>query len=223
MKEERNSIISPRAAILAVVATFVLAQFSVIVLFLLFGFEVTLAFSELLLIIVPLGYMLYKKVNIRSYIGLDAKPLKILLGLALGGLVFLLNILISVLLYTLFGPSAAIEESNAKIIETSTSPSGLIAVITALSLAGICEEFTFRGFLQNAINSRYSFAVALFVSSLAFGLFHFDPQGIYTLSAFLIGLVLGLIYHRWQSYVVSAVVHSTVNLIAFALIFLIQV
>lgn len=221
MEEERSSIISPGAAILAIVATFVLAQFGVFALFLLFGFETTLAFSELLLIIVPLGYMLYKKVNIRSYIGLEAKPLKILLGLALGGLVFLLNVLISVLLYTLFGPSAAIEETNSKIMETSASPSGLVAVITALSLTGICEEFTFRGFLQNAINSKYSFAIALLVSSLAFGLFHFDPQGIYTLSAFLIGLVLGLIYHHWRSYVVSAVVHSTVNLIAFALMFFI--
>lgn len=221
MEEERSSIISPGAAILAIVATFVLAQFGVFALFLLFGFETTLAFSELLLIIVPLGYMLYKKVNIRSYIGLEAKPLKILLGLALGGLVFLLNVLISVLLYTLFGPSAAIEKTNSKIMETSASPSGLVAVITALSLTGICEEFTFRGFLQNAINSKYSFAIALLVSSLAFGLFHFDPQGIYTLSAFLIGLVLGLIYHHWRSYVVSAVVHSTVNLIAFALMFFI--
>jgi membrane protease YdiL (CAAX protease family) len=220
MDEKSSSVISPGAAILAVVVTFLVALFGGTAIVLLFGYEIAVAFSELLLIIVPLGYMLYKKVNIASYIGLDAKPLRIPLGVALGGLVFLLDMLVSILLYVVFGPSAAIEEANTEIKQLSISPTGLIAAITALSLAGICEEFTFRGFLLNAVNSKYSFIVALVVSSLAFGLFHFDLQGIYTLSAFLIGLVLGLIYHRWHSYVVSAVTHSTVNLIALALLLL---
>jgi len=220
MKEERSATISPSVAILIIVATFVVSLLGGSALLILFGFEITLASSELFLIVIPLSYMLYKGVNIRKYIGLDAKPLKILLGVGLGIIVFSLDILISALLYHLFGPSQAIEETNATIEKISASPSGLIAVITALSLAGICEEFTFRGFLQNAINSKYSFVVALFVSSLAFGLFHVDLQGIYTLSAFLMGLILGLIYHRWRSYVVSAVAHSTVNLIALLIMLL---
>jgi membrane protease YdiL (CAAX protease family) len=105
-------------------------------------------------------------------------------------------------------------------VELSASPSGLVAVIASLSLAGICEEFTFRGFLQTAINSKYSFAIALFVSSLSFGLFHVDVQGLYTISAFLMGLVLGLIYHRFHSYTVSAITHSTLNLIVLATLLL---
>ncbi|NWG11636.1 CPBP family intramembrane metalloprotease [Candidatus Bathyarchaeota archaeon] len=221
MEEKASTVISPSVAILAIVVTFLVALFGGATLAMLFGYEVALAVSELLLIIVPLGYMLYKKINIGHYIGLDVKPLKILLGLGLGGFVFLFDVLISNLLYIVFGPSAAIEEANTQIMELSASPSGLIAVIIALCLAGICEELTFRGFLQNAINSKYSFAVALLVSSLAFGFFHFDLQGIYTLSAFIVGLVLGLIYHHWRSYVVSAVTHSTVNLIALAIMLLI--
>ena len=217
MKEQDVSLISPSAAVLAIVVTFVFALLTSYVLVILFGFEITLALSELLLIVVPLGYMLYKKVNIGSYIGFDTKLSKILLGISLGALVFFFDVAISILLTLIFGPSKTIEETNTQIMEISASPSGLVAVIAALSLAGICEEFTFRGFLQNAINSKYSFGISLLVSSLAFGFFHYDPEGIYTLSAFLIGLILGLIYHRWRSYVVSATAHSTVNLIALAL------
>jgi membrane protease YdiL (CAAX protease family) len=218
--EDRTRIISPGSAILIVAVTFLLTLFVGGALLILFGYEVTLILSELLLIVVPLGYMLYKGVNIGGYVRFDAKPLKILLGILLGAFVFLIDVLISVTMVSLFGPSEAIEESNTLILNLSASPTGLIAVIAALSLAGICEEFTFRGFLQTAIGSKYPFAVALLVSSLAFGLFHFDPSGIYTLSAFLIGVVLGYIYYRSSSYVTSAVAHSTVNLIAFALLLL---
>jgi membrane protease YdiL (CAAX protease family) len=80
-------------------------------------------------------------------------------------------------------------------------------------LAGVCEEFAFRAFLQNTINRRYSFIPAIIGSSVAFGIFHFDPQLVYILSAIVLGLALGYIYHRWNSYLVAAIAHSTVNLI----------
>jgi membrane protease YdiL (CAAX protease family) len=96
----------------------------------------------------------------------------------------------------------------------------LIAVVSALALAGVCEEFAFRGFLQSAINRRYSFIPAVISSSVAFGLFHFDPQLVYILSAIAAGLTLGYIYHRWNSYVVSAIAHATVNLIVLATLLL---
>jgi membrane protease YdiL (CAAX protease family) len=117
----------------------------------------------------------------------------------------------------IFGQSEAVEESNKLIIDMSSSLEGLVLVIATLTLAGICEEFTFRGFLQNAINNKYSSGVALLASSLAFGLLHFDPQAVYTISAFLLGLVLGYVYHRWHSYTVSATAHATLNLIILAL------
>jgi membrane protease YdiL (CAAX protease family) len=58
------------------------------------------------------------------------------------------------------------------------------------------------------------------ISSVAFGLFHFDPQFVYIISTIIAGLVLGYIYHRWNSYVVSAIAHSTLNLIVLAFLLL---
>lgn len=212
MKEE-GIVISPLAAIMAVLATFIVFLFLGAVFFILLGDVFVMVFGELLLIVVPLGYMLYKGIDIKKYIGLEVKPRTVLLGVVLGILLFFFDLVISTTLVSIFGMSEAIEEANNLILNMSSSPQGLFSLIVALSLAGICEEFTFRGFLQTAINSRYSFGVALLISSLAFGLIHFDPQAVYTTSAFLLGLFLGYIYHHWRSYLIPAVAHATLNLV----------
>jgi membrane protease YdiL (CAAX protease family) len=200
-------------AVLIIVVTFFLVLFLGFIFLLFLGSGPALVLSELIILIVPLGYMLFKHINIKRYIGLDAKPKLIILGFAAGALLLFVDIIVSAVLTSIFGVSQAIEESNAIITELSSSTGGLIAVITALALAGVCEEFAFRGFLQSTLTRRYSFLPAVIVSAATFGFFHFDPQLVYIISAMTAGLVLGYVYHRWNSYVVSAIAHSTVNLI----------
>jgi len=219
--EKVSSDISPLAAILIFAATFVFVLLLAGMVYNLFGLSVTLLVQEPLLAALPLGYMLYKRVDFKNYIGLEVKPKTILLGIALGALVLLFDLVVSTTLTSVFGVSETVEEVNTLYANMSSSPQGLLILIVAFSLAGVCEEFTFRGFLQTAVNRRYSFVPAVLVSSFAFSLIHFDPQLIYTFSAFLIGLLLGCIYYRWHSYVVSAIAHASVNLIALALMLLI--
>jgi membrane protease YdiL (CAAX protease family) len=105
---------------------------------------------------------------------------------------------------------------------------GLVAVATSLVLAGICEEFAFRGFLQNSIFKRlenspkyhkYAFTIAVVISAIVFGVLHFDPQFVYIISALISGVALGYIYHRWN-YVTSATAHTSMNLIVLAFLLL---
>jgi membrane protease YdiL (CAAX protease family) len=187
-----------------------------------FDYGLVMAFGELVLIIIPLCYMFYRRVNIGNYVGLKLRPKYILLGITFGALLFLFNIVVSNALISLVGESEAVRESNNLILNMAGSWEGLVLVTIGLSLAGVCEEFTFRGFLQTAVNSKYSFGISLLVSSLAFGFFHVDLQLVYTLAAFFMGLVLGYIYHRWHSYIVSATAHATMNLIVLALALLIH-
>lgn len=215
--KESTDAISPFVAVLIVIATFVLLVFMGALFLVLLGLGPALIATELLILVIPLGYMLLKGIDIRRYVGLDVNTQNILLGILLGSLVFLADIVISSVLFAIFGASKAVEESNQQIMDLSSSSWGLLSAAIALSLAGICEEFTFRGFLMNTITRRYSFVPALLVSSLAFGLFHFDLQLVYIISAFTVGLILGYIYHRWHSYLVCAVTHSTVNLIVLAI------
>lgn len=199
--------------VLVIVVTFFLVMFLGAILFFVVGSGPALVLSEMIILIVPLGYLLFKHVDIKRYVGLDVTPKLVLLGFVSAAVLLAVDIAVSIVLTTIFGDSQAVQESNNTIIELSSSPEGLVAVVAALGLAGVCEEFAFRGFLQSTLTRRYSFVPALVVSAFTFGLFHFDPQLVYILSAASAGLVLGYVYHRWNSYVVSAIAHSTVNLL----------
>lgn len=213
MEQEKVGAVPTVDAVLVILVTFVLVLFLGSLFYLVLGSGLALVLSELLILIIPLGYMLIKHVNIKRYVGLDVTPKLVMLGFASGALLLFVDIIVSVALTSIFGVSQAVEESNAIITDLSTSTEGLIAVVAALALAGVCEEFAFRGFLQSTLTRRYSFIPAVFASAFVFGLFHFDIQLVYILSALTAGLVLGYVYYRWNSYVVAAIAHSTVNLV----------
>jgi membrane protease YdiL (CAAX protease family) len=216
---EKVQTISPSEAILLVIASFFLMLFTAA-----FtewaSYGITILLGELLLIVLPLGYMLLKKIDVKSYIGLQLNVRKILLGVVIGVLLIFFELIVNNALVSVLGESEAVQQSNQTILDMSRSTEGLILMTASLVLAGICEEFTFRGFLQTAISNKYPGWVAVVTSSLVFGLFHLDPQGVYTLSAFSLGLVLGYVYHHWRSYTVSATAHATLNLIVLALLVL---
>jgi membrane protease YdiL (CAAX protease family) len=220
VEQEKVRAVPVLDAFLVILVTFFLVLFLGAFLYIVVGDGPALVISELIILIVPLGYMLVKHVDIKRYVGLDINPKLVLLGLASGMLLLFVDVIVSAVLTSIFGVSQAIEESNTLITDLSSSTSGLIAVIAALGLAGVCEEFAFRGFLQSTLTRRYSFIPALITSAFIFGLFHFDPQLVYILSALTAGLVLGYVYHRWNSYVVSAIAHSTVNLVVLATLLL---
>jgi membrane protease YdiL (CAAX protease family) len=205
-------------AILVIVVTFALLLFLGSLFYLVLDDGLALVLSELIILIVPLGYLIVKRVNIKRYIGLDVNPNLVMWGFVSAAILFSVDIAVSAVLLIIFGESQAVIESNTMITELSESPSGLIAVATALGLAGICEEFAFRGFLQSTLTRRFSFIPAVIISAFVFGLFHFDPQLVYIISAMTAGLVLGYVYHRWNSYVVSAIAHSTVNLVVLSVL-----
>jgi membrane protease YdiL (CAAX protease family) len=211
-----QNIISPFAAILVVIASFILIMFGGAASAILLGWGPTFIIGELLNIVIPLSYMLLKHIDIKTYVGIKIKRGTIVKGVVFGGILLLLDLVVTNVLVAIFGPSQAVVESNQMIADLSRSFLGLVYVTVGLFLTGVCEEFLFRAFLLNTINRRYSFLPALVISSLAFGLFHFDPQFVAIIATFSLGLVLGYVYYRYKSYVTCAVAHSTLNLIILA-------
>jgi membrane protease YdiL (CAAX protease family) len=222
VEQEKVRAVPTLDAVLVIVVTFFLVLFLGFIFSYTLGDGAALVLSELLILIVPLGYMLLKHVDIKRYVGLDVSLKLVVLGFASGALLLFVDIIVSAVLTSIFGVSEAIEQSNTIITDLSSTTWGLIAVIAALALAGVCEEFAFRGFLQSTLTRRYSFIPAVIISAFVFGLFHFDPQLVYILSALTAGLVLGYVYHRWNSYVVSAIAHSTVNLVVLVTLLLVS-
>ena len=217
METPKSNSVPTLEAFLVIFVTFCLSVIIGAAILLTVGEAPAIVIGELLILIVPLVYLMLKRISIKTYVRIDLKPKYILLGIGFGGLLLLLNVVVSGLLTTVFGTSEAIEQSNTLLTNLSGSTFGIIAVVTSLSLAGVCEEFAFRGFLQNSLTRRYSFLPATIISAFVFGLFHFDPQLVYILAAFTSGLALGYIYHRWN-YVTAATAHSVMNIIV--LIFL---
>ena len=74
VEQEKVNTVSPLNAILVVAVTFGIFLFLGAIFLLKLGTGPTLILSELLILIVPLSYMLVKRVNIKSFVGLDFKP-----------------------------------------------------------------------------------------------------------------------------------------------------
>jgi membrane protease YdiL (CAAX protease family) len=218
IEQEKVVPVSTLEATLVMAVTFVLVMLLGSLLYITVDTGFALVLSELTILIVPFVYLLSKGVNIKRYIGLDINPKLVLWGLVSGAILLSVDIVVSAVLFIIFGESQAVIESNTMITNLIASPSGLVTVAIALGLAGVCEEFAFRGFLQSTLTRRFSFIPAVIVSAFVFGIFHFDPQFVYILSALSAGLVLGYIYHHWKSYIVAAIAHSTVNLLVLALL-----
>ncbi len=216
-----NKQISPMEAVLILVLTFVIMVFGLPFLYTInfpMKFPVLSAIGELMFLLIPLIFLLHKKVNIRKYI-MFGRLKHIGLGFGLGVGLWCLSFILSISLMYLLGPSKLVEETNLTLIPlVKESPTSMMLVVGFIP--GICEEFAFRSFLQNAFKSRYSFPVSLVGASIAFGLFHFDPQAIYTIASFAIGLYLGYFYNRFQSYIMTSTAHATNNMISLALLLL---
>jgi sodium transport system permease protein len=83
-------------------------------------------------------------------------------------------------------------------------------VFLGLAVApGICEELAFRGFILSGFLRSARPAVAIVLSSIAFGVAHMVPQQV--LNATLVGLVLGLLALRSGSLLPGILFHVTYN------------
>jgi sodium transport system permease protein len=86
----------------------------------------------------------------------------------------------------------------------------------ALAVApAICEEFFFRGFLQNAIRQRTSAALSILCAGVLFGLFHVIVKDALLferlLPSTLMGIVLGIVYERSGSVFPGMLLHLLHN------------
>jgi membrane protease YdiL (CAAX protease family) len=92
-------------------------------------------------------------------------------------------------------------------VKALSTPVGFVYI---LLIGPVCEEIMFRGAVMKSLE-RFGGNFAIVMSALFFGLFHvFTVQAIF---AFLVGLILGYIAHRY-SVLWSIVVHILLNTIA---------
>lgn len=106
----------------------------------------------------------------------------------------------------------ASEEDYQQILQ-SLSLAPVISFIQVCVLAPIIEEILMRGFLLGGLSLSYGKTIALLISALFFALLHFNM--VQTLSAFICGIVLGLLYLHTGSIFCCILAHIGYNLISY--------
>ena len=94
-----------------------------------------------------------------------------------------------------------------KIFDSLDSPFWLF--IVGVVLAPLVEEIFFRGFLFQGFRQRYGWVTGLLISSAIFAAAHLDPVSF--IPTFVLGLVLGYVYHRSNSVWPGITLHFLVN------------
>lgn len=103
------------------------------------------------------------------------------------------------------------DEFSRTFINLSEDEAGLL-ILTVL-FAPLLEEILFRGIIQKGmINNGVKPVTAIVLASLFFGLFHMNPWQL--VGAFLLGLVLGLVYYKTQSLLMPILLHAFNNFIS---------
>lgn len=84
-----------------------------------------------------------------------------------------------------------------------------LSFVSTVILAPVCEELIFRGAIYNTLNKAFPSAASVILSALLFGFAHLNP--IQSTYAFIVGLILCLVYIRFNSLWSSVLLHITFN------------
>ncbi|AZI40269.1 CPBP family intramembrane glutamic endopeptidase [Epilithonimonas vandammei] len=99
-------------------------------------------------------------------------------------------------------------EEFAKLLKSPVA-----TIIMTVILAPILEEILFRGIIMKGmINNGTKPLLAIALSAFIFGVVHFNPWQF--AGALLLGLVLGLVYYKTKSLLMSILLHAFNNLIS---------
>ena len=134
----------------------------------------------------------------------------ILLSFGLGILCFFINIAVSSLFNGILTFTGYRFGSSGGSSDYSTVNFFLDLLLVAV-LPGFCEEFLHRGIVLQGIK-HFGFKKAIVISSLLFGLLHFNIQQ--TMYAFVIGLILGFVSVVAKNIWPSIIIHFTNNAIS---------
>lgn len=102
--------------------------------------------------------------------------------------------------------------------ELTASLAGYVLLILAQFIAGpIAEEYVFRGVLLKAWSRRLGLGVSIVATSLVFAAMHYSRH--YFLSTFVFGVLMCVLYIKYDSLWVNSLTHGFMNFFAFLLEF----
>ncbi len=127
----------------------------------------------------------------------------------------LLTVLIALgVVLSRFAPHTTLTpEAFQKAAWSQDYPFLIVVGVLAVTVAPVCEEIFFRGFVHNALRSRMPVAVAALMQSFIFAVLH-TFGALHSIGVFFLGLILTAVYEWRRSLLASIFVHAGNNLIA---------
>ncbi len=147
------------------------------------------------LLLVPLSYVISLKAPLSS-LGIKSGGILTFLKDVLWGLVVGVSMIPFVLLLTFYDVIPPVPGSPL----VPSGPSGffwlILLLLTFWLVVAPTEEVLFRGFVQSSLDHHYGDLGGLLVSSIIFGLVHFNPLLSVGVIQAVLGVVLGLLYQK---------------------------
>ena len=175
--------------------------------------------SEFLFMLVPTVWLVkrWHSSDVRGYVRLgNASILEILLAVFTTLAVIPTGEFIGDRLMRLIRVPERLLQINAEVFTSRTSLEFAWLIIVVCLTPAICEETFFRGYIQRTFE-RTLHGKSVILVGVLFGLFHFQPLGLVTLS--ILGILFGYFYYRSKSLFPSMAAHFTNNLVAIAVLF----
>jgi len=111
-----------------------------------------------------------------------------------------------------------VEESYLQLLTANNVIEYFIVIFAVSITPAVCEEIFFRGFVQKSFEFKQKPITAIFLTSIFFGLYHFNPYGL--LPLIVLGMYLGFSVYKSNSIVVPIILHFLNNFIALIAFFI---
>jgi len=178
---------------------------------------VVVPIDEIIVLAVTLLFARYKAGGSKK-LGLKRISLETLAIVSVAAVpLYLLGAGIVSVLTIMFGPSPMAEDYVEAVMPRDVIQLTALVVIS-LVLVGPVEELAFRGFVQKGFENSLGKRKGLLIASFMFGLMHITASPHNVVTGFVGGLVLGYVWQKTgENTTASAVMHGTLNAVAFIL------
>ena len=110
-----------------------------------------------------------------------------------------------VMLFPIDGILGNYAETTSKVMESNI----VLQIITLIIIGPIMEELLFRGLIYNRLKLFNDKTIAIYISAIIFGVYHFNlVQGVYT---FILAIFLAYLYEKFETIWAPIIMHMAAN------------
>lgn len=104
------------------------------------------------------------------------------------------------------------EKTFADLLKANNYADYIIIFFSISIVPAVCEELMFRGFIQKSFELRFRPLLAILITSVFFGLYHFSPYSLFPLIA--LGFYIGYATYKTNSILVPVILHFLNNFLS---------